>query len=732
MARRCLAVGCLAIGGLLTCSPARSADEIDFTRDVVPALTKAGCNMGACHGSFQGRGGLRLSLLGFDPAADYDVLVKEARGRRVFPAAPRQSLILKKPVLDMPHGGGRRLQTDDPAYQVLLRWIESGAPPPRLTTTETSPLAHVDRVVKLEVTPAEALLAAGQQTQLQVVAHWSDGEVRDVTPWALYESKDDRVAEVTPTGQITSAGAGRVAIIVRYMGQVMAVPMTTPFTQPAGDVAATPANFIDDLVAAEWDKLGLRPAPLCDDRTFFRRVYIDLIGTVPTPAELQAFLASPAPDKRARLIDELLARPEYVDYWAIKWSDLLRAHRRVLGDKGLASFRGWLTRSLRENVPADLMARQLLTAEGNLYTSGPVAFYFVDKTPEELAETTAQVFLGLRMQCAKCHHHPFEVWGQDDYYGLAAFFSRIDRKDTKEAGMYGGAQSIRLAATGAMKHPITGQEVPPRALGWNVPAEQASGDVRRALAEWITSPDNRLFARNIVNRYWGYMLGRGLVEPIDDLSAANPAVMPSVLDALAADFVAHGHDLQHLLRTMCNSRVYQLQTDLAPATDAEGKYFTHHLPRRMPAEVLLDAINQAAGTVESFKDLPPGTRAISLADPAVDSYFLETFGRPNRTSTCECERVGKADLSQVLHLANGEAIHNKVIAPQGRLSRLVEQGRSDAEIIDELYLVTLTRSPDADELATASQFVAAAPNRREGLEDLLWTLLNCPEFAFNH
>jgi hypothetical protein len=716
-------IACLLLtlaAGLVRADEARPT--LSFRRDVIAVLTKAGCNGGACHGSFQGRGGLRLSLLGFDPVADYDALVREARGRRVFPAAPEHSLMLTKPTGIVPHGGKKRLDPAEDGYRILRDWIVQGMP---------GPPAEDVTAARLEVTPAEAVLRNGEHTAVRVRAVWSDGRPQDATAWALYESTSDAVAVVSPSGQVTARGPGRAAITIRYLGQVAAVPVTVPFAASAGGTAAESSNFIDEHVSAEWKKLGLKPAPLADDAEFVRRVSLDLVGTLPTPDEVRRFLAAKEPDKRATLIDALLERPEYVDYWSLKWSDLLRAHRRALGEKGLTSFNGWLRQALRENRPFDRVARQLLTAQGNLYTSGPVAFYFVDRTPEDLAETTAQVFLGVRLQCAKCHHHPFEVWSQDDYYGLAAFFARVQRKDNKDDGGFGGAQAVRLGESGQVVFPGTNRVVPPRVLGQAVPVTDA-GDPRPALAEWLTRKDNPYFARNVVNRYWGYLFGRGLVEPIDDLRATNPASHPALLDALARDFADNGYDLKRLLRTLCRSQTYQRAAELAPQRDVEGMFFTHHRPRRLPAEVLLDAINQAAGTDEAFAGMPAGTRAIALPDPAVDSSFLTTFGRPRRTSTCECERGSRPDLGQALHLANSEKLHQKVTSPQGRVARLLVAKRADAEIIEELYLATLSRLPTAEERARVHKLLASASSRQEGLEDLLWALLNTAEFSFNH
>lgn len=706
---------------LLLAVGSASADEVDFLRDVVPALTKSGCNAGACHDSFQGRGGLRLSLLGFDPAADYRALVQEARGRRVFPASPEASLVLRKATLAVPHGGGQRMTADSDAYRVLLTWIEQGFRRPGKEL----------RLASLVVEPAELLLKPASEAPLKVTATWSDGMVRDVTSWAQYEIREHDIAEASPAGVVRAAGPGRTAVTIRYLDQVLGVPVSVPFGEQQPFEFAS-RNFIDDLLAAEWRKLGLQPAQPCSDEEFLRRVFLDVIGTLPRVEEARRFLADSHADKRSRLVDELLERPEYVEYWSLKWSDLLRMHRRALGEKGLASFQSWLRQRLRENAGFDTFARDLITAEGNLYTRGPVAYYFVDRTPEELAETTAQVFLGVRLTCARCHHHPFEVWGQDDYYSLASFFTGVVRKDNKESGAFGGAQAIRAKPGASMRHPISGIELPPRALGWMPPSDEASTDVRKHLARWLTAADNDRFAKAAVNRYWAAMFGRGLVHPVDDLSTSNPPVFPLVLDAVANDFVSHEFDLKHLLRTICNSQAYQVAGDPHPTIDREGKFFVHRTPQRLPAEVLLDALSQATATEETFAGLPAGTRAIRLPDSNVDSYFLTTFGRPRRISSCDCERMSSLDLTQVLHLANSDKLQAKIGATTGRVASLLKSGLSDREILEELYLATLTRLPTADERDTATEYLAAVPARQEGLEDLLWALLNCPEFIMNH
>jgi hypothetical protein len=668
---------------------------------------------------------LRLSLLGFDPAADYRALAQEARGRRVFPASPEASLILRKATLVMPHGGGQRMTADSDAYRILHAWVDQGLTPPRDEL----------RLTTLKVEPAELVLQRGSEANLKITATWSDGVIRDVTPWAHYELREKEIGEVSPRGIVTAAGSGRAAITIRYLDQVLAVPVSVPFGA-AQPFEYARQNFIDELLVEEWNKLGLVPGSLASDEEFLRRAHLDLIGTLPTVEEARRFLNDKDPDKRPKLIDGLLERPEYVDYWSLKWSDLLRAHRRALGEKGMESFHGWLRQRLRENSGFDQIAQELITAEGNLFSRGPVAYYFVDKTPEDLAETTAQVFLGVRLTCARCHHHPFEIWGQDDYYSLASFFTGVVRKDNKESGAYGGAQAIRAGQGEAMKHPLSGLPLSPRAFGWVPPSDTATADVRKSLAQWLTQRDNIRFAHTAVNRYWAAMFGRGLVHPVDDLSTSNPPVFPAVLDAVSKDFVAHKYDLKHLLRTICNSRAYQLaslpqQGELA-ATVSDGKYFTHRVPFRLPAEVLLDAINQAAGTSEGFTGFPEGMRAIALPDSNVDSYFLTTFGRPRRTTPCDCERMSKLDLAQVLHLANGEKLQTKLSHASGRVTQLVKSGKADREALDELYLATLSRLPDDSERETAAKYLAGVPSRQEGLEDLLWTLLNCSEFVMNH
>lgn len=715
----------ILVGGLILAAGQSAAAAPHFARDVVPVLTKAGCNAGACHGSFQGRGGFRLSLLGFDPAADYEAIFQTGRGRRVSLASPESSLILQKGTGAIPHGGGRRIEPESESYKILQEYLSLGG---------SSPTDWKLHVQNLSAVPKSATLAAGELLVVKSQARWSDGTGADVTEWALYDSRDPLVAEISGMGEIKAVGPGKTTVMVRYAGQVAAVEVTIPYGPPPDLSRFSPVNYIDMLVAAEWKRLGVAPAAGTTDSEFLRRVYLDLIGTLPSPDETRRFLASSDPEKRNKLIDELLERPEYVEYWSLKWGDLLRGHRRYLGERGLGSFSSWVRKSLRENKPLDEFTRELLTAQGNLYTAGPVAYYFVDSTPEELAETTAQVFLGVRMQCAHCHHHPLEVWSQDDYYGLAAFFTRVEAKNSGDNGRFGGLKSIRPLAA-PLPNRGARPEVLPRVLG-EVLAPGAPAvpepDVRKRLADWIASPENPYFARNFANRYWSYLVGRGIVEPVDDLRATNPPSNAALLDALAKDFVDHKFDVKHLLRTICRSKTYQLAAERAPLRDRNGSLFTHRTLQRLSAEVLLDGVNQVCETSESFAGLPAGTRAISLPDPVTVSYFLATFGKPLRTTPCECGRMAGPDLSQALHLANGNVLQGKLANGQGRIARLLKEGKSDSNIAEELYLATFSRLPSEQERQVIEETLREVSARQEAWEDILWSLLNASEFVFQH
>jgi len=711
-------IGMLLLAGMS--STARAAEPLSFARDVAPALTKAGCNMGACHGSFQGRGGMSLSLLGFNPAADYDVLFKHSRGRRIVPAAADQSLLLLKATGKVPHGGGRRLAEDSEGYRLLRDYISQGMPLAKAEPTVTS----------IEVTPPEVTIGTNSNFKIQVTALWSDGRKQDATPWALYDTPYKTRLEVDSTGGVRTLEAGKTPVSVRYMGQVAAVMVSVPFGKVETAVNFTPRNKVDEIVAKEWRRLGLKPAPLCDDATYLRRVTLDVIGCLPTPDEVQTFLGDQDPKKRARVVDDLLKRAEYVDYWSLRWGDLLRVHRRYLGEKGLAAANGWLRRAMRDNMPLDQMTRELLTSQGSLYANGPVAYYFIDSKPEELAETTAQVFLGVRLQCTRCHHHPLEVWSQDDYYGLANCFTRMEIKENGDNGRYGGARLLRASAEPNKKRKAL-IDIAPSILGAKLDAN--SVDIRRELADTMTSPENPFFARNLANRYWAWLTGRGLVEPVDDIRATNPPTIPVLFDLLAKELSEHQFDARHLIRMICDSHVYQLASEVNPSRDADGSLYTHRVPRRFSAEVLLDAINQVTlFDDDRFDNTPKGTKAIALPDPSIKSYFLDTFGRPARNSACECARPSGPDLAQALHLLNGPTLQDRITGPNRRVGLLVSKGKPDGEITEQLYLAALGRRPTVDELKSVVELVASYSTKQEAYEDILWALMNTAEFSFNH
>lgn len=694
---------------------------VSFRNEVTPILTKLGCNQGACHGGQHGKGGFRLSLLGFEPGPDHSQIVKSAEGRRVTPFAPEESLLLLKPTLEVAHGGGKRLEPGSPEYQLLMLWLEQGAP---------GPLDDDPRVVGLSVLPDRRLMSAEESQRLVVLARLSDGTERDVTPEARFDTLNEAVVKVGPTGVATTVGQGETNVMIRYQGHAAMARLTVPYS--VGQPFEFPTNnVIDEKAAAKWRELGIAPSPLSTDAEFLRRAMLDAIGTTPTPAEVEAFLADPASDKRARLIDSLLDRPEYVDFWTLKWGDILRVNADKLGKQGMLAFNLWLREVFRENRPVDQMVDELVTAQGSIFTNGPANYYRVASSPDDLAETTAQVFMGVRLQCAKCHHHPFEAYGQDDYYGLAAYFARIRTKRSEEFGLFGGEQVVYVAKTGEVRQPRTGKTMSPTPL--NAKAADDPVDRRRALASWLTAKDNPWLAKNVVNRYWGYLLGKGLVNPIDDLRETNPPSNPELFEALATEFVNSGYDLKSLLRLIMNSRVYQLSALPTPENRLDWTFFTHYPLKRLTAEQLLDAINFATGTTEKFPLQPSGTRAIALPDTNYPSYFLDTFGRPLRAQACECERSGDPTLSQALHLMNGDLVNRKVAESTGRLSRVLRDPRlTDATLARTLYLVTFAREATEPEVEAAVGLISDAPSRVVGAQDLFWGLLNSKEFLFNH
>ncbi|VTR97106.1 DUF1549 and DUF1553 domain-containing protein [Tuwongella immobilis] len=706
---------------------------VDFIREIEPILTKSGCNGGGCHGAALGRGGFRLSLFGFDPAFDHAQIVQSAEGRRIVLEDAERSILLAKPALQMEHGGGEKLKLNGRDYVRLRQWLEDGAPEPiALPAKEKGKPAEELTVKELLPFPASRVMVPGETQQLAITAVWNDGRREDVTAVAQFDALNESVAAVTSMGRITAKSTGESAVMVRFGGQAAIVTVSLPFARLREYPQLPRNNFVDDRLIAKWRDLGLTPSPLANDETFLRRMYLDVLGRLPTPEEIRAFLADSSPEKRAKAIDAALDKPEFVDFWSLKWGDLLRINRDALTEKGMWSFHNWVRSQMRDGVTVDAFVRDIITAEGSTYTDGPANFYRTGRNPEEWAESVAQVFMGVRMQCAKCHHHPFEKWSQDDYYGLTAFFARLSTKNSTEFGIFGRESVIFIRDFGEVSHPRKKGFVAPRPL--DGPAMDDDLDRRRKLADWLTTPENPFFARNLVNRFWGYLMGRGLVEPLDDMRQTNPACNPELLDALAADFARSGYQLKHILRTILNSRAYQLDSHTTPgnAADALNTHFARAHVKRLTAEQLADALDFATGTQEKYTGLPLGTKAVQLPDSRVQSYIMDVFGRPARQVVCECERTTQPNIAQALHLMNGDFLNNKIARSTGRVESLAKARIPAPLAIQELYLVTLSRLPRPDEVAKAQGWIANAPTPREGLQDLLWALLNSKEFLFNH
>lgn len=699
---------------------ARRARTFHFENDITPVLSRFGCNAAGCHGNAEGQNGFKLSVFGYDPAFDYAALVKEARGRRVLHAAPDASLLLAKASGGLPHGGGTRVRRGTPEYETLRAWIAAGTP---------FGAADAPHVASIRVEPRERLMAFNGQQQLRVIARWSDGHEADVTAHARFQVNREGLAAVSADGLVTAGTTpGEAAIMAAYMGAVDTFRAVVPRPEKVADYPAFPAhNFIDTLVSQRLRKLNVVPSGLCDDATYLRRVFLDVIGTLPTAAEARRFLADTRTDRRARLVDALLARPEYADYWALKWADLLRVDRQALGHKRAYALYRWIRESFAQNRPYDQFARDILTAEGPLDESAPASFYKVVRKPGEAASTLSQVFLGVRIACAECHHHPFDRWSQTDYYGMQAIFTPLGVRTVARG------EALLVSGEPVTRHPRTGEVVPPHALGTPPPTKAPSGDRRLILADWMTAPDNPWFARNLANRLWAHFLGRGLVEPVDDVRATNPPSNPELLDALAKHLIASKYDVKQLIRTIVASRTYQLSAK-PNATNAKDELnHSRALFRRLDAEVLLDMVSQTTGVAERFGGAPSGTRALQLWDSKARHYFLKLFGRPQRVTACECERVHEASVAQVLHLLNAVELQAKLAHERGTVARLVRSKTDDAALAEELYLTFYSRPPDATERRAAVEYLRRhAERRREAAEDLAWTLMNTLEFVFNH
>jgi len=732
---------------------------VHFANEVVPILTRYGCNAGGCHGKTGGQAGFQLSLLGFEPTEDYDFLKRESKGRRVLLASPEYSLLLRKATGEMPHGGGRKLPKESAAYRVMKRWVEQGMPFGRDDDAT---------VTRIEVLPSERTMSLSGSQQLAVVAHFTNGSTRDVTRLAQFETNNSDLARVSETGLVTIKDIpGSVAVMVRFQISVGVFRATVPLGVVKLDLPA-PANFIDEHVFANLKKLGLPASELCDDATFLRRATIDIAGRLPTVDETTAFLKDTTPDRREKLVDRLLASGDYADYFANKWNAVLRNKRASpkADLKPHIAFHAWIRDNLEKNLPFDQFARAILTAQGEEADNPPVTWYREVNDAFAQVEDTAQLFLGTRIGCARCHHHPLEKWSQTDYYGLAAFFARVDYKKPPKVVVKKGEKKpkagppivhvILKEGKATLKHPRTNTPVSPTVLDGKPETMPSDMDPRTVLADWVTSGDNPYFARTLVNRYWKHFLGRGLTEPEDDLRITNPPSNPALLDALAKHFVDTGFDLKKLVRAICLSKTYQFSAKANEHNKDDRQNFSHFLPRRLAAEVLHDAIDTVTLYKPQFQGMPAGTRAVQLPDSAFDSYFLTVFGRPDATSACECERSSDLSLSQMLHLMNSYEVLAKVgtsitpkislekvakgkkaptpkkLAPGDRAALLAKDKRPHDARIRELFLATYSREPRPRELKLLVAHVEAnAGDIRAAYEDILWALINSEEFLFN-
>jgi hypothetical protein len=705
-----------------------------FRNQVIPLITSAGCNSGACHGALAGKGGMKLSLRGYDPESDHFVLTRQTLGRRVDTTEPQLSLLLRKPTMVIPHGGGQKLEVGSSDYNLLADWVAAGAPGPKSGDA---------RIARIEVFPTVAVLKPKDELHLVVRAWYTNGQSQDVTAWSRFNSTDDLTASVSGEGKVKVAATGESAITVWYSNQVAASRIAVPQSGTAAAVFAKAAsnNEIDKIVLKKLEALGIPPSPLCTDAEFIRRLYLDAAGLLPTPREVDAFLADKRADKRGRLIDELMRRQEFVDYWTYRWSDLLLLSTLKLSQPAMWSFHEFIRDSVASNKPWDRFARDILTARGSTVENGAANYFVLHKDVTDLTEATSVTFLGMSITCCRCHNHPLEKWTQDQYWSMSNLFSRVALK----SGEHGGEIIVQALTTGDALHPRRGIAMPPTPLDGQPLALDSTMDRRAYFADWLTRPDNPYFARALVNRIWHSFLGRGLVEPEDDLRQTNPPTNSELLDMLAKDFVEHGYDVQYLMRQILNSATYQRSSTPLSANVKDERFYSHYLVRRLPAEVILDAysdLTQVPTPFSIFFDARPifnfhkGMRALQLPDVKVASAFLDAFGRPERMQTCSCERQQDATVSQALHVNNGSTLNDKLRAKEGRIEKWARDKTSDADVIREVFQLALCRPPSAAEKA---KFLAqlrstppdAGPARREALEDLVWAVLTSREFLFN-
>jgi hypothetical protein len=710
-----------------------------FRNHVIPVLTKLGCNSGACHGALAGKGGLKLSLRGYDPLGDHFVLTRQAGARRVNRQEPARSLMLMKPTLALPHGGGLKLEVDSPDYRILADWIAAGAP---------GPAKNDPRIERIEVFPSQATLKPKDPLRVLVRAWYSDGHSEEVTRWAKFSSTEDLVAGVQDNGSVRVTGHGEAAIAVLFANQVALVNIASPFPNDLDPkiFAQSPRhNFIDDLVLEKLEALKIPPSGQCTDHEFIRRAYLDAMGVLPTPEEVKKFALDPRADRRAKLIDAILDRPEFVDYWAYTWSGLLLISSRKLAQPSMRAFYQFVRQSVADNKPWDRFAREILTVRGNTLQNGQANYFMLHKDISDLTETTAVTFMGMSLTCARCHNHPLEKWTQDQYWSMANLFARIAIKNGDRPGEF----SIQSSGEGDILHPRRGIPMPPTPLDGK-PLEGASKDRRVYFADWLTAPENPYFAKALVNRVWRNFLGRGLVEAEDDLRQTNPSSNEALFDALAKDFIKNEYDVKHLVRTIMNSAAYQRSSAPLPDNKTDDRFHARYLIRRLPAEVVLDAYSQVTKVPTAFAklaigttggsaptaDYPPGTRALQLPDTQLVSQFLDAFGRPERGQTCSCERQQESSVTLALHLNNGQTLNDKLRDKKSRVEDWLQEKIGDEEAIRRIFLLALCREPSQQEMTRFRTLMAEAArepqaNRREILEDLFWSVLTGREFLFN-
>ena len=714
-----------------------------FRHHVLPVLAKAGCNSGACHGALAGKGGFRLSLRGYDPKTDHYNITRQDRGRRIELEDPGRSLVVAKPSGGLPHKGGLRFDVESRPYQILSEWIAAGA---------SQPADDDPKLSKLEVVPHRVSLKPGLQQSVLVIAHYSDGRREDVTEWAKYNSTNEAVSSINSDGNVSVVGFGEGAITAWYSSQIVIARVTVPYNHSIPEAVYAKAdqrNFIDKLVLKQLKRLNLRPSGRSTDTEFVRRVYIDTIGTLPTAAEVQEFLADKSEDKRDRLIESLLERPEFVDYWSYRWSDLLMLNGALLRPAAIKAYYNWIHTEVENNTRWDEFVRKIVTAKGSSVENGATNFFALHQDPMEMTENTSQAFLGLSIGCARCHNHPLEKWTNNQYFAMANLFARVRGKGWGGDSRNGdGIRTLVVLPRGDLVQPLTGKPQPPTPLDGEPLAFDDPNDRREYLATWLTAADNPYFARSITNRVWANFYGVGLVESVDDMRMSNPASNEELLNATASHLVENDFNLKSLIRTILQSETYQRSSHPLAENKDEKRFYSRYYPRRMMAEVLLDAISQVTDVPGQFNQIvfpgadvrstdfyPEGTRAIQLYDSAVRSYFLKTFGRNQRRITCECERSDEPSMVQVLHLSNGDTINNKLASDKCRLTKQLTEDVAHADIVTGLFLSALAREPSESELRQLVSFLDEtddAKEKREVLEDIYWSVVTSREFIFNH